>query len=132
AEVTVADEYNLFDDSSKVEFASLKLSKDSYKPIRTYEELSTDSLASILTTMGKIQKGEAAAMQLVITGAGSGWRESGKKYVQKVRNNNADPEKKKIDAPEDLLAGIEKKCEKGGFFVDIRLVAVGKTTADAM
>lgn len=132
AEVTQVDEYNIFNDSSKVEFAALKLNKDSYKPIRTYEELSTDSLASILTTMGKIKKGEAAALQVVITGAGSDWRNSGKKYVQKVRHNNSDPEKKKIEAPEDLLAAIEKKCEKGGFYVDLRLVSVANNSADAL
>lgn len=132
AEVTIADEYNIFEEDGKVEFAALRLDKDSYKPIRTYEELSTDSLASILTTMGKIQKGEAAAMQIVMTGAGSAWRDSGKKYVQKVRHNNSDPEKKKIDAPEDLLAAIEKKCEKGGFKVDIRLVSVAKSSAVAL
>jgi len=132
AEVTQVDEYNIFNDNSKVEFAGLKLDKDSYKPIRTYEELSTDSLASILTTMSKIKTGEAAAFQVVMTGAGSDWRNAGKKYVQKVRHNNSDPEKKKIDAPEDLLAAIEKKCEKGGFYVDFRLVTVANTSADAL
>lgn len=131
AEVTKADEYNIFPDGSKVEFAAMKLEKDSYKPIRTYEELTTDSLSSLLTTMSKLKMGESAAFQVVMTGAGSGWRESGKKYVQKVRHNNSDPEKKKIDAPEDLLAAIEKKCEKGGFFVDFRLVSVAKTSAEA-
>lgn len=131
AEVIKVDEYNIFNDSSKVDFASLKLNKDSYKPVRTYEELSTDSLSSILTTMSKLRLGEAAAFQVVMTSAGSGWREAGKKYVQKVRHNNSDPEKKKIDAPEDMLASIEKKCEKGGFYVDLRLVSVAKTMAEA-
>lgn len=131
AEVTQTDEYNVFNDKSKVAFTSLKLDKDGYKPIRTYEELPTDSLSSILTTMGKIKIGEAAVFQVVITGAGSDWRNSGKKYVQKVRHNNSDPEKKKIDTPEDLLAAIEKKCEKGGFYTDLRLVAVANTEADA-
>jgi hypothetical protein len=131
AEVTKVEEYNIFNETSKVDFTSLKLEKDSYKPVRTYEELSTDSLSPILTTMSKIKMGEAAALQVIITGAGSGWRESGKKYVQKVRHNNSDPEKKKMDAPEDMLAAIEKKCEKGGFYVDIRLVSVANTMADA-
>ena len=131
AEVIKVDEYNIFNDGSKVDFATLKLNKDSYKPIRTYEELGTDSLSSVLTTMSKLKLGEAAALQVVITSAGSGWREAGKKYVAKVRHNNSDPEKKKIDAPEDMLASIEKKCEKGGFFVDLRLVSVSRTMSDA-
>ena len=131
AEVIKVDEYNIFNDGSKVDFAVLKLNKDSYKPIRTYEELSTDSLSSILTTMSKLRLGEAAAFQVVITSAGSGWREAGKKFVAKVRHNNSDPEKKKIDAPEDMLASIEKKCEKGGFYVDLRLVSVARTIGEA-
>lgn len=131
AEVTKVNEYNIFHDGSKVDFVSMKLDKDSYKPIRTYEELSTDSMSSVLTTMGKLREGEAAAVQVVITSAGSKWRESGKKYVQKVRHNNSDPEKKKIDAPEDLLSAIEKKCEKGGFYVDIRLVSVANSLPEA-
>lgn len=131
AEVIKVDEYNIFNDGSKVDFAALKLNKDSYKAVRTYEDLGTDSLSSILTTMSKLRLGEAAAFQVVITSAGSGWREAGKKYVAKVRHNNSDPEKKKIDAPEDMLASIEKKCEKGGFYVDLRLVSVSKTMAEA-
>lgn len=131
AEVAIADEYNLFPDGSKVAFAEMKLDKDSYKPIRTYEDLPTDSLAPILTTMSKLTVGEAAAMQIVVTSAGSDWRNTGKKFVDKVRNNNADPEKKKMDVPEDLLVAIEKKCEKGGFYADIRLVAVGTSSESA-
>lgn len=131
AEVSRVDEYNLFPDGSKVEFTALKLDKDAHKPIRTYEELATDSLASILTVMSKLSPGEAAAYQLVITGAGSAWRNQGKKFVNKVRTNNSDPEKKKMDVPEDLLAAIEKKTEKGGFNIDLRLVSVGTNTEQA-
>lgn len=131
AEIVTTDEYNIFAENSKVKFAALKLDKDSYKPIRTYEELTTDSIASLLTTMSKLRMGESAALQVVVTGAGSSWRNTGKKFVDKVRTNNSDPEKKKMDVPEDLLASIEKKCEKGGFNVDIRLVATGSTDQQA-
>lgn len=138
AEITIADEYNLFSEDSKVEFATLKLENEIYKPIRTYEELSTDSLSGILTTMGKLGENEAAAVQIVMTPAGGEWRNKGKGFVKKVRDNNSDPEKKKMDVPEDLLAAIDKKCEKGGFKLDIRLVAaahaseVAKITLDSM
>ncbi|KXK09704.1 MAG: hypothetical protein UZ20_WS6002000272 [candidate division WS6 bacterium OLB21] len=71
AEIVTTDEYNIFAENSKVKFAALKLDKDSYKPIRTYEELTTDSIASLLTTMSKLRMGESAALQVVVTGAGS-------------------------------------------------------------
>lgn len=139
AEVSTADEYNIFAEGSKVEFAYLKLAKESYKPIRTYEDLSTDSMSNLLTTMSKLTMSESAAVQFVMTAAGSSWRNKGKGFVRKVRTHNSDPEKKsKMDVPEDLLSSIEKKCEKAGFNVDIRLVAVApakevaKITLDSM
>jgi len=131
AEVTKVPEYNIFAEGSKVKYAFLKLEKESYKPIRTYEDLATDSISSVLTTMSKLKAGEAVALQVVITGAGSEWRNQGKKYVEKVRSNNSDPEKKKMDVPEDLLSGIERKCEKGGFNVDVRLVSVAPDSSTA-
>ena len=132
AEVAYSEEYNLFTDSYAVEFASLKLKTDNYKPIRTYEELPTDSLAPLLTTMSKISMGEAVAVQVVITSAGSDWRNQGKSYVEKNRSAMMDPEKKtKPKVSEDILAGIEKKCEKSGFYVDIRLVSVAKEKDNA-
>jgi len=63
AEIVESKEYNIFPEGSSVEFASLRLDKDSYKPIRTYEELSTDSLAALLTTMSKLSMGESLAYQ---------------------------------------------------------------------
>ncbi|MEI7578989.1 MAG: hypothetical protein WCJ58_02990 [bacterium] len=131
AEVIFVDEYNIFADGAKVEFASLRLDKDSYKPIRTYEDLSVDSMSSMLTTMSKLNMGEAAAVQVIITSAGSEWRNQGKKFVNKVHSHNSDPEKKKMDVAEDLLMAIEKKCEKGGFYTDINLVAVAANSEAA-
>jgi hypothetical protein len=128
AEVSVADEYNIFSENGFVEFGAMKLANDTYKPIRTYEELSTDSIAGLLTNMSKIGSGEAVAFQIIITAAGSEWRNKGKSFVNKVRKHNADPEKKsKMDVPEDLLGAIEKKCEKGGFYIDMRMVAVANS-----
>jgi len=135
AEISPTDEYNIFPDNTEVAFASLKLDKDTYKPVRTYEELNTDSMASILTTISKISLGESAACQIVLTGAGSEWRNKGKAYVRKIRDVVMDPEKKtKPKVDDDVLAAIEKKCEKGGFNVDIRLVATArdKSLADNM
>lgn len=124
AEVIKSNEYNLFTPGQEVEFTELELDGDSYKPIRTYEELPEDPLSTVISAMSKLGKGEALAVQIVIVPAGSGWRKDGKKYVAKVRENNADPEKSKMDVDEDVLSAIEKKSEKAGFAVDIRLVSV--------
>lgn len=132
AEVVPTDEYNLFPDNASVAFTSIKLDKELYKPIRTYEDLNTDTMAGILTTMSKLDMGESAAVQVVITGAGSEWRNKGKSYIRKIRDDIADPEKKsKPKVDEDMLSAIEKKCEKGGFYADVRLVAVTKDKESA-
>ncbi|MBN1916232.1 DUF87 domain-containing protein [Candidatus Dojkabacteria bacterium] len=127
AEVTKADEYNIFSTKSSVAYASLKLDNEDYKPLKTYEDLSTDTVAAITTAMSKLNKGEALAIQLVLTPAGGEWRKTGKAFVSRVRSNNADPEKSKINVDEDVLSGIEKKAEKGGFHVAIRIVSVSST-----
>jgi len=132
AEILKASEYNPFPEKGRVAYTSLILDKDAYKGVRTYEELPNDAIASITSAMSKVKKGEALSMQVVITPAGSDWRNSGKKYVAKVRSNNADPEKKKMDVDDDVLASIEKKCEKPGFYTDIRIVSVASTDGEAV
>ncbi len=132
AEVLKTAEYNIFPRKGRVAFTSLKLSEENYKGLRTYEELSSDPLGSITAAMAKVDKGEALALQIIVSPAGSGWRNKGKKFVNKVRENNADPEKKKINVDDDVLVNIEKKCEKTGFYTDIRIVSVAKTDSDAI
>jgi len=125
AEVIVSDEFNIFSDGSHMEYASLKLDADAYKPVKTYDELSTDSMATLLSTMSKLAPNEAVAYQVLLTGSNGDWRNKGKGYVTKIREAFSDPEKKsKPKVNEDVLAAIERKCEKGGFNVDLRLVAV--------
>lgn len=123
ADIAMTEEYNMFAQDTKVEFAALKLKDDNYKPIRTYDELSVDPLAGITAAMSKLRPGESVALQLIITSSDNEWRNKGKGYVRKVRDNNADPEKSKINVDDDVLAAIEKKSELGGFNVDLRIVS---------
>jgi hypothetical protein len=124
AEVIGREEYNIFSKDNKVEFAQLKLAEDNFRPIKTYEDMSTDSIASLISTMSKLNPDEAIVYQVIITSAKSEWRNKGKNYVSGIRDAMSDPEKKtKPKVSEDILSSIEKKCEKGGFSVDIRIVA---------
>lgn len=131
AEVLVTNEYNLFADGTKVEFASLKLKEDNYKPIRTYEELNTDTLSSITNSMSKLAPGESMALQIILTSSDNEWRNDGKSYVRRIRDTNSNPEKTKINVDEDVLSSIEKKSELGGFNVDIRMVSTAPTSEAA-
>jgi hypothetical protein len=123
ADISQVKEYNLFPEDAKVAFSTLKLDKQSMIPIRTYEELATDTMATLTDAMSKLKEGESAAFQLVISPAGSQWRNSAKKYVQDVRKPAVEGETKPT-VNDDTLSAIDHKAEKSGFFTDIRLVAV--------
>lgn len=132
AEVIQKDEYNIFAKDSKVEFAQLKLESDNYKPIKTYVDMPTESMSSIFATMSKLGENEAIVYQVILTSASTDWRNKGKTYVSGIRDAFSDPEKKKKPkVSEDVLSSIEKKSEKGGFSVDIRIVATSPNKENA-
>ena len=61
ADISQVKEYNLFPEDAKVAFSVLKLDKQSMIPIRTYEELATDTLSTLTDAMSKLKEGESAA-----------------------------------------------------------------------
>lgn len=126
AEFLQAKEYNIFTDDGKVAFASLKLSDEPYNPIRTYENFEGDPLANVTSALSNIQEGEGIVMQLVISPTHSKWAKNGRKYVTKVEENNADPEKKRINASEERLKEITRKSSKPGFSCALRFVSVAE------
>lgn len=131
AEILQSKEYNLFPDDSKVAYAALKLDKEARVPVRTYEDLPVDTLSTLLDAFSKLQHGEAAAFQVVVTPSGSEWRNDAKKYIKHVQENNADPEKKKIDINDDTIGMIDEKASKPGFYTDVRLIAISDLEASA-
>src|SRR3989344_2559660 len=59
AHIQEVDDYNIFEtENGKVAFTSLFLKKSDYLPIKFYKELPVDPLATIVSTMGKMQEGE--------------------------------------------------------------------------
>ncbi len=122
ADVKKVDDYNIFSDTSKVAFTRLALDDESYCPIKVFGDFTGDPLANVLSTLSKMSDGEGAMIQVVISPSESKWQKNGSSFVKKVENNNADPEKKKINVSQDKLQGISKKVSKNGFKVDVRIV----------
>lgn len=133
AHIKEVEEYDLFEHGEKVSFAALTLDEAEYKPIKTYKELAVDPLSTIASTLGKMQEGEAAAIQILITPAGSGWKSAGREYISGVKKREANPETAKYSVDQKELEGIEQKVSKPGFSTFIRLVVVSSTkeAADA-
>ncbi|NLZ24179.1 DUF87 domain-containing protein [Candidatus Dojkabacteria bacterium] len=129
ADVRKVDDYSIFEKSSKVVFTRLILEEESYCPIKVTEDFTGDPTANILSTLSKMSEGEGAIIQVVITPTGSEWQKNGMGFVKKVENNNADPEKKKINVSQEKLQAISKKVSKTGFVTDIRIVTSAQEEA---
>ncbi|MBI2033165.1 MAG: type IV secretion system DNA-binding domain-containing protein [Candidatus Levybacteria bacterium] len=118
----LGDEYNIFSNSGKVAFASLKLKSYDYLPIKVYKDLPVDPLSSITSVLAKMTTGEGAAIQILVSPADGVWKKTGKAYIAKTKKNEANPETAKYSADSKELEGIENKTSKSGFNVVIRIV----------
>lgn len=77
AEMKEVDEYNIFDDKGKVEFASLKLKGADYLPIKVFKDLPVDPLSSLTSALAKMGPGEGAAVQIIISPSDGKWKKNG-------------------------------------------------------
>ncbi|MEK9143110.1 MAG: type IV secretion system DNA-binding domain-containing protein [Patescibacteria group bacterium] len=122
ADIREVEEYTIFSQTGKVAFAALRLKSSNYFPIRIYRDLPVDSLSSITSVLAKMQKDEAAAIQVLIQPAGSKWRKIGRGYISKVKKDEANPEKASFRIDSKALEAIEGKVSKPGFNTVVRLV----------
>lgn len=129
AEINQVKEYNLFPDSAFTSYAALKLEKDTRIPFQTYEELAVDSIATITDIFSKLNDNEGAVYQMIISPAGSNWRNEAKEFVKKLREPAKEGETKasKPKFNEDTISLMDKKADKSGFYTDIRIVCVSDT-----
>ena len=118
----LGNEYNIFSDSAKVAFASLRLKSSNYLPIKVFKDLPTDPLSSITSILAKMTLGEGAAIQILISPANSKWKKLGRGYIARIKKNESNPETAKYAADPKELEGIENKIGKPGFNVVVRIV----------
>jgi hypothetical protein len=123
-QVKLVDEYNIFYKDAAVAFAELSLRNQSFKPIKSYKDLPVDSLAEITASMAKFGENEAAAIQIIVSPAESGWSKSGEGYVSKLKKDEANPEKAKFKMNPQEMEAITNKCGKVGFLTSVRMLCV--------
>ncbi len=131
AAVKPVDEYNIFNKQGKVAYKWLIQKKEPYFPLKTYKELSTDSLSSITASMAKLNENEGAAIQILISPAENDWKSSGKNYVSEIKKQEADPEEAKFKIDAETLEAIDSKTNKAGFETTIRIVVCSDTMPEA-
>ncbi len=92
AQIKTVEDYNLFSENGEVAYASLGTKSAPYIPIKTYRDIAIDPLSTITSIMGKMQEGETAAIQIMITPAGDKWKKAGRAYISSVKKREANPE----------------------------------------
>jgi hypothetical protein len=122
ADVAIVEEYNIFAPDTEIEYARLGLDDEPYFPIRMAEDFTGDPMSNVLSTLSKMSENEGALVQLVVSPTDTNWQKNGEKFVQKVENNNSDPEKKKISVPQEKLQAVSKKISKPGLMAEIRII----------
>lgn len=130
ADITEVDEYNIFSETGSVAFASLRLKHASYMPMRSFRELPTDPLSSITSSLSKMQSGEGASIQVLISPAGGKWKKQGQSFVSHIKKQESDPEKAKFAYDPKTLEAISNKSMRPGFRTVVRIV-VSSTSTEA-
>lgn len=126
----IGNEYNIFTETGKVAFTTLKLRYSDYLPIKDYKDLPTDSLSLLTSVLAKMNDEEGAAIQIMISPASKGWRARGRKYLSNTKKHEANPEKASYDSDPKEVEGIENKVSRPGFDTVIRVV-VSSSTVDS-
>lgn len=122
AEITEVDEVNIFSEKGHVAFASVRLEKSNYYPLKTYKDLPTDGLSLITSALSKMGDGEGAIIQLLIQPENKKWQKKGRSHVAAEKKREADPEKATYGHDPKEMEAITTKVEKPGFRVALRIV----------
>ena len=136
AEVKEIQEINIFDgppagEARKVAYKSFQLSKANFYPLKTFKDLPTDILSSLTSSLARMDKGEAACVQILISPAESDWQKNGGKFISDTKKQESSSESAKYSVSGKALEAIENKISKPGFETSIRIVVVGTTKEKA-
>ncbi len=153
ADLTKIDDYNVLTTKGEIRASYLKFNKPSIIPIKTYQDLEVDPLSSLTSALSKIYEEESAVIQILIKKSSNSWVEKTKKVTQAMRKDgltfqnaykkdtldiigfivNAFKSTKKEEnkdirqltaSEEDLIQRMQKKTDKTGFEVNIRLMTI--------
>ncbi|MBU0671016.1 MAG: type IV secretory system conjugative DNA transfer family protein [Patescibacteria group bacterium] len=123
ATIEEVDEYNIFNPQGEALASNLKLSKEYFFPITTYDKMETDPLNALTNAMSKFDKGEGAAIQIIIRSADASWHtvpaklatvmQQGKKFYQARREVLGNPFLKSWQYFTRVFLKREEKYQKG-------------------
>lgn len=126
AEIKEVDEVNIFNKKGKVSFASLKLDKSSFYPIKPYKDLPIDGLNSLTSALSKMGHGEGAIVQILMQPESKKWQKQARSYISSQKKKESDPNKATYAHDPKEMEVISQKAEKPGFRVSLRIVVSAK------
>ncbi|KKP56110.1 MAG: hypothetical protein UR48_C0040G0001, partial [Microgenomates group bacterium GW2011_GWD1_33_9] len=127
AEIKEVQEINIFTEDGKVCYKSLQLSKADFYPLKTFKDLPTDILASLTSSLARMNKDEASAIQILISPAESEWQKIGSKFISETKKQESSSESAKYSVSSKQLEAVENKISKAGFETSIRIVTTAPT-----
>ena len=77
--------YNPFQKQGSIEVAELQLSKPYVYPLRTYKTMESDPLNAITNAMSKLEENEGAAVQFVMSPAGTSWQSRPRRMALEIQ-----------------------------------------------
>lgn len=130
AEIDIVNPNEVWDRGRYTKVTELKLKGPLYSPIKNYEDIKTDPLNLLTSSMSKLGDDDVLAIQYIITPSNESWRMAGRKHISYVESKTEDPEKTyKID-PKHIEA-IENKISHPGFDTSVRIVSISETSQSA-
>lgn len=130
AEIKEVPEYNIFSENGHTAYSLLRLKNDDYFPIKTFKDLPTDPESALTSVLAKMQPGEGAAVQLIISPTESNWKERGKKWLKKEKDPGK-PDSPKPPPDAKQIEAVENKISRPGFDAVIKLVTSSTSSENA-
>lgn len=121
AKIVEVPEYNIFSEGGEVAYAMMKLRSADHLPIKTYKELATDPLSALTSALAKMQPGEGAVVQIMLSPAEGTWKEPGKKWLKKEKDPGTG-DKPKAPPDQKQIEAVEGKLARSGFETVVRIV----------
>jgi hypothetical protein len=103
--------YNPFQAKGQIEAVELQQQKRYEYPVRTYRNMESDPLSSLTNAMSKLQDGEGAAIQFILSPAGSTWQGSPRHMALEIQQGK-NPSAVGKSAGQKVMSGFAKGVGK--------------------
>ncbi len=85
ADIEEVEDFNIFQPASFVRAAELKLSREYFFPLKTYQEMDSDPLNALTNAMSQIAAGEGGMIQVLARSAHKRWHRLGAKVASEMQ-----------------------------------------------